>query len=68
MVVYSTEKGHGEVFSSEAMLVGNPYAIYTNGSNDWPMYGVFGGEKGVLGFSLDRSGKVINTWGPEAVS
>ncbi len=68
IVVYSIRTSHGEVLSSEAMLVGKPFAIYTNGSSDWPMYGVFGGEKGVLGFSLDRSGKVINTWGPEAVS
>lgn len=66
VVVYSTEKGRGEVLSSEAMLVGSPFAICMNGSSDWPMYGVFGGEKGVLGFSMDRSGKVINTWGPEA--
>ena len=68
VLAYSTKTGHAEVLSSKTMLVGKPYAIYTNGSSDWPMYGVFGGESGVLGFSLDSRGRVINTWGPEGVS
>lgn len=68
IVSYNMRNGQGEILSSKAMLVGKPFAIYANGSSDWPLYGVFGGEEGVLGFSLDHSGKVINTWGPEGVS
>ena len=68
VVVYGTKSGHGEVFSSKTTLGGKPFAIFANGSSDWPMHGVFGGKKGVMGFSLDRGGKVINTWGPQGVS
>ena len=69
VIVYSTATGQGKVFSSKADLDGKPYAIFTNGSRDWPMHGVFGeGGRGIVGFSLNSSGKVINTWGPEGVS
>lgn len=56
------------MFSGKETLGGKPFAIFANGSSDWPMHGVFGGKTGVMGFSLDRDGKVINTWGPQGVS
>ena len=68
VISYDTASGHGEVLSSEMALGGKPFAVYTNGSNDWPIHGVFGGEEGAMGFSLDRNGKVIGSWGPEGVS
>ena len=68
VVTYSTATGHGEVFGGGKDLDGKPYAIFTNGSSDWPLHGVFGGEEGSVGFSLDKNGEVISTWGPEGVS
>lgn len=69
VIAYDMQTGRGEVFSGAAVLGGKPFAISTNGSRDWPMHGVFGsGKHGVVGFSLDSSGKIINTWGPEGVS
>ncbi len=44
------------------------YAVCVNGSDGWPMYGVYGGEPGSMGFSLDSHGEVMNTWGPSKVS
>ena len=68
VIAYDTATGHGEVLSGVAALGGKPFAVYTNGSSDWPMHGVFGGEAGAMGFSLDSSGKLVGSWGPKGVS
>lgn len=65
---YNTNTGVGKVFSGQRTLHGSVYAISLNGSNNWPMYGVFGGNPGSVGFTLDSKGAQIATWGPKNVS
>lgn len=70
----TAEGGRGRVFSNQVELGGRPYAVFFNGSSnssdsDWPMYGVFGGRAGAIpvGFTLDKYGKKVDTWGPKEV-
>ena len=66
VLTYNTHTGASRVFSDSLDLA--VYAIYTNGSYDWPMYGVFGGEPGSMGFTLSKEGELVTTWGPAGVS
>ncbi|XP_064390589.1 peptidyl-glycine alpha-amidating monooxygenase-like isoform X2 [Halichondria panicea] len=59
---YDTSTGAAMVFSGP--LESAVYAVCVNGSGGWPMYGVYGGKPGSMGFSLDSHGEVMNTWGP----
>ncbi len=63
---YDTSTGAAMVFSGP--LESAVYAVCVNGSGGWPMYGVYGGKPGSMGFSLDSHGEVMNTWGPSNVS
>ena len=63
---YFTSTGAVSVFSGP--LKSAVYALWANGSREWPLYGVFGGEKGSMGFSLDSQGEILDTWGPSEVS
>ncbi len=63
---YDTNTGSARVFSGP--LGSAVYAVCVNGSDGWPMYGVYGGKPGSMGFSLDSRGEVMNTWGPSKVS
>ena len=73
LISFSTKGGRGRVFSEGVELGrGFPYSIFFNSNQtDWPMYGVFGGMamRGgrLMGFTLDRSGSKIGTWGPNEV-
>lgn len=66
VIAYDTTTGTGQLFSGPLEM--SVYAIYMNMSSDWSMYGVFGGETGTQGFTLDHHGSLINTWGPAEVS
>ena len=68
VISYDISKGVGEVFSGPKTLRSSVYSISLNGSNNWPMYGVFGGNPGSMGFTLDNKGARIATWGPKHVS
>lgn len=72
VLVYNTKNGVGKVFSDAKTLGGKPYAVFMNGSFDWPLYGVFGRsfyeKKRVYGFTLDKDGNKLCDWGPEGVS
>ena len=72
VVTYDTSTGVGSVFSDSDILDGKPYAVYVNGSFDWPVYGVFGKSlfrenEEVYGFTLDKDGNKLCVWGPEEV-
>ncbi len=72
IISYNTSSGgRGSVFCGSQELQGYPYAVYFNSSeSDWPMYGVYGrAEKNedVMGFSIDKNGRKISTWGPDEV-
>ena len=74
IVSFDTKGGRGRVLSEGKELGGGfPYAITFNSSEtDWPMLGVFGGVAlgggKLMGFSLDKDGRRIATWGPEKAS
>ncbi len=63
---YATSSGAVTVFSGP--MTSAVYGVWGNGKGEWPLYGVFGGEKGSMGFSLDKEGTTIDTWGPSEVS
>ena len=73
IVSFDTDGGRGRVFSEGVELGGGfPYSIAFNSSEkDWPMCGVFGGVAlggaKLMGFTLDKNGNRIATWGPEEV-
>ena len=74
IVLYDTMTGAGKELSGNRELDGSPYSISFNGSSsgeDWLMYGVFGGIGGdgenYMGFSLDKNGRKVDTWGPNEV-
>ena len=74
----TSEGGRGQVLNSHAQLGGKPYALgFAGGSSrgsergtaKWLIHGAFGGmAKGkYMGFTLDKNGEEIGTWGPEEV-
>ena len=60
--------------SDSAVLGNRVFAISFNGSNRWPLYGVFGPRLSVkeseprpMGFTVNERGQLARTWGPEQV-
>jgi len=74
IISYDTTSGNAEVVSASAVLRNRVFAISFNGSNRWPLYGVFGprlsvkeSEPGPMGFTVNEGGQLARTWGPEQV-
>ena len=71
IIVYNTTTHTGRVFVDSHQLNGLIYAIaFGNHDNDWPLYAVNGSDNEddrCYGFTINKEGVVIDTWGPEMV-
>ena len=65
---YDTVTGEGRVFSDAPVFRGAMFAISFSANETWPMVAINGHTDHNSGFTINKKGAVISTWGPDKVS
>eukprot|EP00731_Ephydatia_muelleri_P016753 Em0009g1177a len=62
---YDTVTGEGRVFSDAPVFRGAMFAISFSANETWPMVAINGHTDHNSGFTINKKGAVISTWGPD---